>query len=701
MLNVLEKIRERGIHLDDLILDGKPHGFRWGTETKDDSKHGSYKVIQTSHGITYHFTHWKNKSLSFSLITSTKDLTPAELSEHKKRVREAEEATRLRQSMRWETARLQVEQMWNVSTESPHPYLEKKRIGAHGTKVNPYKNLLVPAYDVDGKLWSVQLIRPDGTKENIKGSKTKGCLYPIGDISKASELYIFEGFATAASFHEATKKTVACTFSAHFFYETGKALLKKYPGLKLVFSGDADLNGVGERNSRKAASLLKQRYLIPKFRSPGVGTDWNDLRNSEGDQMLMDQIIQFEQKSDFPEEQFVLESLEELNVSIDLNGSIFSGTQGRSLKQIASAIRVRAARLRESTKRGFIEDYLSEWHLSEFKKKRDLFFQQFFIKEKHDPDHTLLKTFMKALLRREDPLAFTAILHFIWQVKRKMKGMPVSHHMMPIFCGETGKGKSVALKDNFLKPLQSLCGIRTLGIFDDDRTWGYFENHLVVFFDEMAKGSKHNAERLKMVITASDFDIEPKYEGLRKAKQNSTFIGATNQTIETVIQDETGNRRFFPIDATEDTDRGTINSLDYLALWQSVDETMECPILKVIDDIKGTQEANRNKSNVEMFLARYSFQKTDQDPGPERWAIDVVELLKLYETWRRENGFDFGLNTKTLSSELKRLRIAKFESNGMTGHFLYATIPLGIGVQRVEFIRTRAKISKSGESLPL
>lgn len=692
---IAEKLRARGIFLDTLIADQKWHRFHWLSDKK---KHGSYKVIETGFGVQYIFTHFKNRTLGFSFTTAKTNLTKEQLEEHHLKIKEADELQRKKQEKKWELARLQCEHMWSISIEEPHPYLEKKRIKSHGSRVNPYKNLLIPARDINGALQGIQLIQPNSKKENIENSRLKGNFHAIASIDPSGTLYICEGFATAAALFEATQRLSVCAFGAHSFLECGKNLLKRYPAIQLVFSGDSDPNGVGLKESKKAAQILKQNYLIPKFRSPGSGTDWNDLRNIEGDKAVIEQIIQFETKKEFPAEDFVLKSLEDLDVSLDLNGSLTLGKLSVSIQEIASSIRVRAARLNESVKRGFIEDYLSEWHREKTYELRSTFISQFFNKEKHDKELSLLKTFMKAFLRRDDELAVTAILHFIWQVKRKMKGMPVSHHMMPVFCGATGKGKSVALRERFLAPLKSLAGSSTLNIFGDDRLWGYFENHYAVFFDEMAKSRKESGDMLKFAITADEFDIAPKYLGLRKAKQNATFIGASNLTIESIIQDETSNRRFFPIDATEDTDRGTINSIDYLTLWQSVDETMPCPVISVLDSIKATQESNRNKSNVEMFLERYGFERTDREPGPERWGIAVTELLKLYELWRRENGFEYGLNSKTLSSELKRLRVAKFESNSLTGHFLYARIPLGLSVGPIEFLRTGAKVVQSGEN---
>lgn len=43
----------------------------------------------------------------------------------------------------------------------PHPYLQRKKCDAYGLR--EYKgSLIIPAYDINGKLWTVQFISKDG-----------------------------------------------------------------------------------------------------------------------------------------------------------------------------------------------------------------------------------------------------------------------------------------------------------------------------------------------------------------------------------------------------------------------------------------------------------------------------------------------------------------------------------------------------------
>ncbi len=117
------------------------------------------------------------------------------------------------------------------------PYLTHKKINAlYGTKISVERtsNLLVPARDASGKLWGYQQIFPDGAKYFLEGMRIKGCFHLIGEPQDGEELYIAEGFATAASIHMATRKPVACAFNAGNLSLVATALRAKYPGKKLV-----------------------------------------------------------------------------------------------------------------------------------------------------------------------------------------------------------------------------------------------------------------------------------------------------------------------------------------------------------------------------------------------------------------------------------------------------------------------------------
>jgi putative DNA primase/helicase len=114
-------------------------------------------------------------------------------------------------------------------------------------------DLLVPGYDVEGKLWTVQYIQEDGTKRFAKDSRKHGCFHVVGAANAAEGLQklanspviaIAEGYATAA--------TVA---------KYGKwALHKRWPGKGIMIAGDDDHkleNNPGRVKALEAAAAVK------------------------------------------------------------------------------------------------------------------------------------------------------------------------------------------------------------------------------------------------------------------------------------------------------------------------------------------------------------------------------------------------------------------------------------------------------------
>lgn len=197
------------------------------------------------------------------------------------------------------------------------------------------------------------------------------------------------------------------------------------------------------------------------------------------------------------------------------------------------------------------------------------------------------------------------LYHFIWQVKRKALGLPVSYHMMPVICGPTGSGKSEAIR-RLLSPLGGyvLNGL-SLDKIGDDRYYRQLDEHLVVFFDEMAKLEKASNESLKQVITANDLTGRRLYSNSYTSyKQRSTFIGASNASFSELIKDDTSMRRYFYYKSPAKMDWDKINAFDVVRLWKSVDETIDTPtwITGNSFDLQKAQEAVRHKTALECFI---------------------------------------------------------------------------------------------------
>lgn len=165
-----------------------------------------------------------------------------------------------------------------------HPYLAKKGIKAHGLRLQtqePYKgSLIVPVYDVDKGIRSLQFISPEGEKFFLSGGRVHGGYFALkGDVPAC----ICEGFATAASVHEATGRAVAIAFNAGNLLSAAQALRAKRPGVTFVLCADNDVGSdvnTGVKAATEAARAIGG--LLAVCPSIDGKTDFNDLASARG-----------------------------------------------------------------------------------------------------------------------------------------------------------------------------------------------------------------------------------------------------------------------------------------------------------------------------------------------------------------------------------------------------------------------------------
>jgi len=207
---------------------------------------------------------------------------------------------------------------------------------------------------------------------------------------------------------------------------------------------------------------------------------------------------------------------------------------------------------------------------------------------------------VRAVPGAEDALSVAVVTHVIWQVKRKLHGQKVEHHLMLVLHGKQGSGKTEAIKA-LLKPLWLLVDMPgDLTILGDERQAFRQEQYYVTFFDEMAKADKVSIDALKNRITAELLHWRLLGSNLsRTARNSTTFLGATNEDLRDIIYDPTGMRRFHQMETLDRIDWDEINAIDYDEMWASVDHGAECPLKPVMAELRKHQDSIRAKDSVE------------------------------------------------------------------------------------------------------
>ena len=204
-----------------------------------------------------------------------------------------------------------------------HTYFVRKRVYKnYGLKQDRFGNLLMPLFDINEKFWSLQRIFPNGNKmigallssEQKKNgekflSKKRGNFFILSDdidlynknsvqlnieaLSKYNKIYICEGFATAASVHEACKMPVIVGLDVGNLEFVVQDFSARFCNIHIIIAADNDVKKEKESGfniGKEKAMQIKNNFknvsvCIPNFNDTEISSgysDFNDLYNSRG-----------------------------------------------------------------------------------------------------------------------------------------------------------------------------------------------------------------------------------------------------------------------------------------------------------------------------------------------------------------------------------------------------------------------------------
>lgn len=193
---------------------------------------------------------------------------------------------------------------------------------------------------------------------------------------------------------------------------------------------------------------------------------------------------------------------------------------------------------------------------------------------------------------------------FMWQVKRKMRGLPVSNHLMPVILGPQGIGKST-LVNAIMKPVEEIRLYADFSMITDERNVEIWSSY-VLFLDEMSHAARADIETVKNVITASSLTRRPmRSNGKITIQQNATLIGCANKELAQLIRDPTGIRRFAGVRMRSDADREYLNGIEWSKLWGSVKLYGPDPMAEFNSQLAEQQEGQRELGRVEQWMADF------------------------------------------------------------------------------------------------
>ena len=252
---------------DQIIIDGNIHRFRSGTKGRggNGDKTGWYIIFPD--GVPAgRFGCWRaGIECTFKADVGRK-LSQAEEMAHARRMNEAKQRRDEERARKQEIVADTVGTIWSDCTaaQDSHPYLAKKGVKAHGTRVTGDGRLVVPLFDDQGEITSLQYIDANGGKLYHSGGKTGGAHWQVGTLDDDGAIYIAEGFATAATIYQETGRPCVIAFSASNLVPVTGSLRDRYGAQQsIVIIADNDESGVGQKYADQASAKYGARVVIP------------------------------------------------------------------------------------------------------------------------------------------------------------------------------------------------------------------------------------------------------------------------------------------------------------------------------------------------------------------------------------------------------------------------------------------------------
>jgi phage/plasmid primase-like uncharacterized protein len=289
-------LKEAGLIAEDgPVMDGKMQRVRV-EGAKPGTRDGSY-VGHLDGKPSGYIENFKT-GLSHNWSASDVQFTPAERSESIAQMQRARAQRAAEQTAQQSDTAERVAARWQCLSDVPpagqNAYLTRKGVEGHGVKFDG-ERLVVPLRDVRGKLWSLQAISPEegAPKMFARGGRKAGNMHVIGEITPGVPVLVAEGYATGASLHQATGRTVAVAFDAGNLDAVVGAIKQRYPKSPVLIMGDDDRGqqpNVGYDKATAAGRKHAVGVVFPAFKEPGKSSDFNDLHVTEGLAVVKSQV---------------------------------------------------------------------------------------------------------------------------------------------------------------------------------------------------------------------------------------------------------------------------------------------------------------------------------------------------------------------------------------------------------------------------
>ncbi|MEG5552376.1 LPD7 domain-containing protein [Enterobacter wuhouensis] len=304
-----QKLEEAGLVVKGLpVMDGSLQRVQTKQDKKG-SRSGAYKAYMDGRPAgwfrDYRSADDKPTQWVFSGGSEMDPLARLHLRAHAQQTRE-DNARALEQQYNRQ-AEYAVRYVDRYPQATTNDYLTRKGVeAAPGIRLNDKQELVIPFSNAQGDIRSYQRIPLTGGKDAriLKDSEKTGNWFTLGTPQNGLPVLFAEGYATAASLHEATGLPVLMTIDAGNMIAVGQNARKVWPDSPFIFCADNDHQlknaqtgqpeNKGILSAEKAAELADGKVISPDFTEEEKArslTDFNDLDVSRGREAFRGNII--------------------------------------------------------------------------------------------------------------------------------------------------------------------------------------------------------------------------------------------------------------------------------------------------------------------------------------------------------------------------------------------------------------------------
>lgn len=305
--SVIAQLQTAGILVDGALRIGRIERCK---VEGDREKRGWYSLheVTNSEGqpiLVGSYGIWRGNNNNAQKIQVEKGaLSPDQAAALKARIADDRKRADAQRAAEAERASIKAAKVWRQYLPGPgqSDYLTRKGVQAWGLRWSPSGNgtCAIPMVDAAGKVWGLQILRGKNRGAKLekeyfpRGLAKKGHYHVIGTVRDI--VMIAEGYATAASLHQATGLPVIVAFDANNLEPVAKSIKKTYKHVRILLCADDDYLTTGNPGctaAEIAALATGGAWIKPVFAADRAGqklTDFNDLAVIEGEQAVQAQV---------------------------------------------------------------------------------------------------------------------------------------------------------------------------------------------------------------------------------------------------------------------------------------------------------------------------------------------------------------------------------------------------------------------------